>query len=62
MDICNYSKEYHLLMENNRTKRLSSKKPLYYHDIINYIKNQNNDITKTKIETNYLSKNNPRRK
>ena len=49
-------------MENNRTKRLSSKKPLYYHDIINYIKKQNNDITKTKIETNYLSKNNPGRK
>ena len=38
-------------MENNRTKRLSSKNPFYYQDIINYIKNQNNDITKTKIET-----------
>ena len=39
-------------MKNNRTKTISGRKLFYYHDIINYIKNHNKNITKTiEIET-----------
>ena len=41
----------HFLMDNNRTKTLNDKKPIYYNGIINYIKNQNKNIHKTKPET-----------
>ena len=41
-------------MKNNRTKTISDRKLFYYHYIINYIKNHNKNITKTKIETNTI--------
>ena len=41
-------------MKNNRTKTISERKLFYYHYIINYIKNHNKNITKTKIETNTI--------
>ena len=41
-------------MKNNRTKTISGRKLFYYHDIINYIKNHNKNITKTKTETNTI--------
>ena len=56
VDIHNYSKEYQFLMDNNRTKTLTKEKPFYYHHIINYIKNYNKDITKTKIEKNLYTR------
>ena len=54
MDIHNYTKEYKFLMNNNRTKTLNGKKPFYYNDIINYIKNQNQNVPKTKPETKMI--------
>ena len=47
MDIRNYTKEYNFLMNNNRIKTLNGKKPFYYNDIINYIKNQIKNLYKT---------------
>ena len=54
MDIHNYTKEYKFLMNNNRTKTLNGKKPFYYNDIVNYIKNQNQNVPKTKPETKMI--------
>ena len=48
IDIHNYTKEYIFLMNNNSTKTLNGKKTFYYSDIINYIKNQNENVPKTK--------------
>ena len=56
MDIHNYTKEYNFLMNNDRTKTLNRKKPFYYNDIINYIKNQNQNIPKIKPETKIIYK------
>ena len=47
----NYSKDAQFLMDNSRIKTLNNKKSFYYHDIICYIKNHNQEITKTKAET-----------
>ena len=47
-------------MDNRRAKALNNKNPFYYQDIINYIKNYNEDIKKTKAETKAIyRKNNP---
>ena len=54
MDIHNYTKECKFLMNNDRTKTLNGKKPFYYNDIINYIKNQNQNVPKTKPETKMI--------
>ena len=45
-DLYNYSKDYHFLMDNSRTKRINNRKQYYYQDIIYYIKHENNDIKK----------------
>ena len=50
IDIHNFSKEYQLLMSNNRTKTINKRKPFYYQDILDYIRNHNKDIT-SKVET-----------
>ena len=41
-------------MENNRTKNLIDKKPFYYNDITNYIKNKNQNIPKLKLQTKII--------
>ena len=41
-------------MNNSRNKTLNKKKPFYYNDIINYIKDQNQSITKIKPETKQI--------
>ena len=51
IDIYNYSKDFQFLMDYSRTKTLNNKKPIYYQDIMCYIKNNNQEITKTKAET-----------
>ena len=38
-------------MDYSRTKTLNNKKSIYYQDIMCYIKNNNQEITKTKAET-----------
>ena len=38
-------------MDNHRTKTISNIKPYYYKDIIYYIKNENEEIQKTKNPT-----------
>ena len=38
-------------MSNNKTKTLNKKNCLYYHDLIDYIKNHNRDIMKIKVVT-----------
>ena len=43
MDLYNYSKQYHFLMDNNRIETVNNKKPYYYQDIIYYIKNENKE-------------------
>ena len=57
IDIQNYTKDYKFLMNNSRTKILTGNKPYYYKDIVNYIKNQNKNISKMKPQTKliYLS-------
>ena len=46
-------------MDNNRTKILNGKKSLFYcNDIMNYIKNGNINISKTKPETIIYQTNN----
>ena len=63
IDIHKYSKEYQFLMSNNRSTTLATEKPFYYNDLIQYIKNYNYDITKTRNETKTIYKKNyPRRK
>ena len=54
IDIHNYSKGNKVLMENNRTKNLIDKKPFYYNDITNYIKNKNQSIPKLKLQTKII--------
>ena len=44
IDLFNFSKDYHFLMDNNRTKTINNTKPYYYKDIIYYIKNENKEI------------------
>ena len=44
IDIYNFSKDFRILMDSNRTKTINAKKPYYYQDIIYYIKNGNKDI------------------
>ena len=39
---------------NNRTKILTGNKPFYYKDIVNYIKNQNKNISKIKPQTKLI--------
>ena len=41
-------------MENNRTKNIIDKKPFYYNDITNYIKNKNQNIPKLKLQTKII--------
>ena len=41
-------------MNNSSTKTLNGKKTFYYSDIINYIKNQNENVPKTKPETKII--------
>ena len=50
IDIHNYSKDFQFLMDNNRAKTLYNKKIFYYQNIVHYIKNNNQDVTKTKTE------------
>ena len=38
-------------MDNNRAKTRYNKKIFYYQNIVHYIKNNNQDVTKTKTET-----------
>ena len=56
IDKHNYTQEYNFLMNTNRTKTLNKKKAFYYNDIINYIKDQNRNITKIKPETKTIYK------
>ena len=51
IDLFNFSQEYLFLMDNHRTKTISNIKPYYYKDIIYYIKNENEEIQKTKNPT-----------
>ena len=62
MDIHNYTKEYNFSMNNNRTKTRNRKNPFYCNDIINYIKNQNQNIPKIEPETKIMYKKNNRRR
>ena len=57
IDIQNYSKEYKFLMNNNRIKSVTRNKPFYYKDIVNYIKNQNKNISKIKPQTKIIYQN-----
>ena len=41
-------------MNNNRTKILTGNKPFYYKYIVNYIKNQNKNISKIKPQTKLI--------
>ena len=50
IDIQNYSKDFHFLMDNSRTKTINNKKSCHYQDIICYIKNHNKKVTKIKAE------------
>ena len=56
-DIHNYTKEFDFLMNNTRIKTINGKKPFYYKDIIDYIKNNNKNIIeiKSEIKTYYNS-------
>ena len=54
IDIQNCTKEYKFLVDNNRTKILTGTKPFYYKDIVNYIKNQNKNISKIKPQTKII--------
>ena len=56
-DIHKYAKEFHFLMNNNRTKTINGKKPFYYKDIIDYIKNHNKNIPNIKPETKIIYQN-----
>ena len=51
IDLFNFSQEYLFLMDNHRTKTISNIKPYYYKDIIYYIKNENEEIQRTKNPT-----------
>ena len=51
IDLFNYSKDYHFLMDNNLTKTINNIKPCYYKDIIYYIKNENKEIKKIENPT-----------
>ena len=44
-------------MNNNKTKTLTGNKPFYYKDIVNYIKNQNKNISKIKPQTKKIYQN-----
>ena len=57
IDIQNYSKEYKFLMNNNRIKNVTRNKPFYYKDMVNYIKNQNKNISKIKPQTKIIYQN-----
>ena len=57
MVIYKYTKEFHFLMNNNRIKTTNGKKPFYYKDIIDYIKNQNKNMPNTKPETKIIYQN-----
>ena len=57
MVIYKYTKEFHFLMNNNRIKTTNGKKPFYYKDIIDYIKNQNKNMPNIKPETKIIYQN-----
>ena len=56
-DIHKYTKEFHFLMKNNKIKTINAKKPFYYKDIIDYIKNHNENIPNIKPETKIIYQN-----
>lgn len=56
-DIYNYSKDFHYLKNNNRTKTTNMNARFYYKDLVQYIKDQNPNITKLKNETKIIYKN-----
>ena len=56
-DIHKYTKEFHFLMKNNKIKTINAKKPFYYKDIIDYIKNHNENIPNIKTETKIIYQN-----
>ena len=53
MDVHKFSKDFQFLMDNSRTDTLNNKKPFYYQDITNYIKNRNKEITKAETKSIY---------
>ena len=57
MVIYKYTKEFHFLMNNNRIKTTNGKKPFYYKDIIDYIKNQNKNMPNIKPQTKIIYQN-----
>ena len=63
IDLFNFSKDYHFLMDNNRIKTINNIKSYCYKDIIFYIKNENKEIKKNRKPNykKYKPKNNPRR-
>ena len=50
-DIHKFGKENNHLRSNNRVKTINQKPPLYYNDLINYIKTQNPNLPKIEAYT-----------
>ena len=51
VDLFNYSKHCHFLVDNNRTKTINNKRPYDYKDFVYYIKNENMQIKKIENPT-----------